>query len=152
MKKKMLLFIVLSVCALFAPSVMAASIDGCTTILPKIQIEPKIVNVTSTIITVIQIAVPVLLVIFGMVDMLKSVMGQKDDEIQKGRQIFIKRLLTAVLVFFVIAVVKLLISFVADDKPGLWECVNCFLNGAEENGTCKKSSDNDTVTYFVAEN
>ena len=52
---------------------------------------------------------------------------------------FIKRLLAAAIVFFVIAIVKLLFSFVADDKNGnMIDCVNCFLNGVNEtDGTCK---------------
>ena len=138
MKKKVLMSLVLLICVMSIPSVMAASIDGCTSILPKIQIEPKIVNVTSTIITVIQIAVPVILVIFGMIDLLKAVIASKEDEIKKGRQIFIKRLLAAVIVFFVISVVRLLISFVAEDnKQGFWECVDCFLEGADDvTGKC----------------
>lgn len=139
MKKKILMLIILLVCLLYVPNVLAADIKGCATILPGIKIDVKIANAVHTIILVIQIVVPVLLVIFGMLDLFKGITAQKEDEIKKGQQMFIKRLLSAAIIFFVIAIVKLLISFVAgDDSDGIMPCANCFLNGANsKTGKCK---------------
>ena len=137
MKKKMCLLLILMGAIFFAPSVMATNITGCESVIPGAVIDVKIANTVHTIILVIQIAVPILLVVFGMIDLFKAVMASKEDEIKKGRQTFIKRLLTAVIVFFVIAIVKFLISFVADDD-GIITCANCFLNGADKtSGVCK---------------
>ena len=72
--------------------------------------------VVSTIITLITIVVPVLLIIFGMIDFLKAVTASKEDEIKKGQQTFIKRLIAAVIVFFIIAIVRLIISFASNDN------------------------------------
>ena len=80
----------------------------------------------------------IVLVIMGMLDLFKGIYAQKEDEIKKGQQIFIKRLITAALVFFVVLIVKLVISLVADDKgTGIIECASCFLNGTQTDGTCK---------------
>ena len=49
----------------------------------------------STAITIIKIAVPILLIIFGMLDLGKAVIASKEDEIKKGQQTFIKRAITA---------------------------------------------------------
>ena len=137
MKKKVLLFAILLISIIYIPNVLAVDIQGCD-ILSGAKIDVKIANTVSTIITVIQIAVPVLLVIFGMLDLFKGITAQKEDEIKKGQNIFIKRLITAAIVFFVVAIVKLLISFVADDE-GIMTCANCFLNGANpNNGVCNK--------------
>ncbi len=84
--------------------------------------------VVSTIILVLKIAVPVLLVIFGSIDFLKSVTASKEDEIKKGQQTFIKRLIAAVLVFFIIQIVQLILNFAANDE-GISGCFNCFVNG-----------------------
>ena len=62
----------------------------------------KIPEITSWIITVAQVLVPVILVIFGVIDFVKALSSQKDDEIKKGQQTFIKRLIAAVIVFFVV--------------------------------------------------
>lgn len=101
---------------------------------------PYIINL---IITIIKIAVPVLLIIFGMLDLGKAVMAQKDDEIKKAEQTFIKRILSAVLVFFVIAIVQLIFKLVDPDDGGVWDCVSCFVNGPTERaqnsgGNCRK--------------
>ena len=137
MKKKIFLMLILMGVMFWVPSAMAANITGCESVIPGAAIDVKIANTVHTIILAIQIAVPVLLVIFGMIDLFKAVMASKEEEIKKGRQTFVKRLITAVIVFFVIAVVKFLISFVADDD-GIMTCANCFLNGADKtSGVCK---------------
>ena len=132
--------LVLGIGMCFAPSVLAANITGCETILPNVVIDTKIPNAVHTIITVIKIAVPVVLVIFGMMDLFKGITAQKEDEIKKGQQILIKRLITAAIVFFVISIVQVIISVAAgsSSEEGLWDCVNCFLRGADEvTGVCK---------------
>lgn len=90
----------------------------------------------STIITIIKIAVPILLIIFGMLDLGKAVIAAKEDEIKKGQQIFIKRLISAAIIFFVISIVQLLVSFVAGDE-GIMTCASCFINGTDRAGVCK---------------
>ena len=92
--------------------------------------------VVHTIVIIIKIVVPVLLVIFGSIDFLKAVIAQKEDEIKKGQQTFIKRLIAAVIVFFVVQIVQLIISFASGDDTDITNCFDCFVNG---NG-CKASS------------
>ena len=137
MKKRNLLFLLLLLCMLSVPSVMAANIKGCETIMPGVAIDVKIANTVHTIIVAIKVVVPVLLVIFGMLDLFKGITAQKEDEIKKGQQIFVKRLISAAIIFFVVSIVQLLISFVAGDEPGIMNCASCFINGAKTNGQCK---------------
>lgn len=129
MKKKILFITILLITILYMPNVLAANITACNTALPNVMIDEKIPNAVHTIITVIKIAVPILLVIFGMLDLLKGVMASKEDEIKKGQNILIKRIITAVMIFFVWSLVQLLISFVADDNGGITACADCFING-----------------------
>lgn len=87
-------------------------------------------KITSTIVLVIEIVVPIILVIFGMLDLGKAVIAQKEDDIKKGQQTFIKRLIAAIIVFLVVFVVKLVIGLVvSDNKNSITGCMNCFLNG-----------------------
>ena len=54
----------------------------------------------------------------------------EEDEIKKGQQAFVKRLIYAALVFFVLVIVKVLISAVADSSGSkILECAECFLEG-----------------------
>lgn len=92
---------------------------------------PKTVNVVYT---AMQIVVPIIIVIFGMIDLVKAVIAQKEDEIKKSQMTFIKRLIAGALVFFVFVIIKLLVSFVADsstDANKIIDCADCFLNGIE---------------------
>ena len=93
------------------------------------KIPPIIPKTVSIIYIVIQIAVPVVLVIMGSLDLLKGVMAQDEKEIKKGQQMFIKRLISGALVFFVFVIVKVVISAVADGTSNkIFECTECFVN------------------------
>ena len=121
---------------LLSSNVLAVNIQGCSV---DAEIDVKIANAVHTIILVIQIVVPVLIVIFGSLDFAKAVIAQKEDEIKKGQQTFIKRLIAGVIVFFVVVVVKLVVSFAAgeNDKDDILNCADCFLNGANaSSGKC----------------
>lgn len=138
MKKKVLIIMLLMLTIFYAPGVFAKNITGCESILPNAVIDVKIPNTVHTVIVVIKIAVPVLLVIFGMLDLFKGITAQKEDEIKKGQQIFIKRLISAAIIFFVVSIVQLLVSFVSGgEEPGIMECASCFINGADSTGKCK---------------
>lgn len=91
----------------------------------------------STIITIIKIAVPILLIIFGMLDLGKAVIAAKEDEIKKGQQTFIKRAIAAVIVFFVIQVVQIVLRFVSGNDQNIAGCFNCFINGNSGDGSCE---------------
>lgn len=90
-------------------------------------------NIVSTVVLIIQIAIPVILIIFGMIDLGKAVMAQKDDEIKKGQQTFFKRLLAAAIVFFIIAVVKLVVGVIAGaGGASSISCIDCFVSGGNK--------------------
>ena len=137
MKKKILIFSLL-MCLMYVPSVLAVNITGCEELIPGVVIDAKIPNTVHTIIVVIKIAVPVLLVIFGMLDLFKGITAQKEDEIKKGQQLFIKRLIAAAIIFFIVSIVQLIVSFVSSDEPGIMNCASCFINGVDSTGACNK--------------
>lgn len=86
---------------------------------------PKVVKIGYTI---IQVAVPILLVVMGSLDLVKGLYASKEDEIKKGQQTFIKRLIAAALIFFVFAITKVVVSFAADGTSSkILECAECFL-------------------------
>lgn len=138
MKKKILLFVITLACLFYVPSVLAVNITGCESVIPGVVIDAKIPNTVHTIIVVIKIAIPVLLVIFGMLDLAKGIVAQKEDEIKKSQQIFVKRLITAAIIFFVVSIVQLLVSFVSGEEPGIMNCASCFINGVDSAGNCTR--------------
>lgn len=92
---------------------------------------------TSTCVTIVKILVPILLIILGMIDMLKATYSQKDDEMKKAQQIFVKRLIAALLVFFVVAIVQFTFEILAKTGFGdAMSCVNSFVNGGVSKTPC----------------
>ena len=99
-------------------------------------------KVTRLIYNFIMILIPIVLVVLGTLDLVKAIMSQKDDEIRKGRQIFGKRCVTALIIFFVFALVKLIISFVGRDKDtsnSALQCAKCFLS---DSSACEIDAEN----------
>lgn len=103
--------------------------SGLVTGIPSL-----IPNVLSILYNIIQIAVPIILVVIGSLDLMKGISAQKEDEMKKGQQIFIKRLISAVLIFFVFIIVKFVISLVAADDVTenkairIMQCAECFID------------------------
>lgn len=113
----------------FVVSPVFASMEACNSYL-DITIDEKIANATRIVVLVIQIVIPILLVIFGSIDFVKAVVAQKEDEIKKGQQTFVKRIIAAVIVFFIVAIVKLIVGFGAGKKStNILNCVSCFVDG-----------------------
>ena len=133
MKKVLNLCLILLISVIFVDIVgaetynnYAPSTVSCGNIAEIPKLLPKVISI---IYNVILIAVPILLVVIGSLDLVKGVTASKEDDIKKGQQMFIKRLISAVLIFFVFMVVKIVISFVEDEKsPNILDCAECFIN------------------------
>ena len=138
MKKKILLILVLALMLCYISPVFAAdatcetktNISSCDSLISaSVLIDKKVPEITSIVVNTIKIVVPVLLVIMGSIDLLKGVTAQKEDEIKKGQQIFVKRLIAGILVFFVFAIVQLLVGLAAGDSgKTIMDCANCFIS------------------------
>lgn len=113
--------------ALFMPmtNVLAYSKFNCGT---TTEIPVKIADIVRMIVLIIEIATPVILVVVGSIDLIKAMTAGKDDEMSKAQGLFVKRLITGVLVFFVVAGVKLVLSLVSDDTNVI-TCIDYFVNG-----------------------
>ena len=97
-------------------------------------IPRKIPELTSLAITIVQVAVPIILVIMGSIDLFKGITAGKEDEMKKGQQMFIKRLVVGIIIFLVVVIVKFVISLVADaSTSNISSCIDCFIsNDCEE--------------------
>lgn len=94
-------------------------------------------NIVGFIVKAIWIGVPILLIIFGMIDLGKAVIASKEDEVKKATKAFGKRFLYAVGVFVVVWLVQFVLSTVANvagndavnyDESGWQACWNKIIN------------------------
>ena len=87
----------------------------------------------GNIVSFIKIAVPIILVVMGSIDLTKAVMASKDDEIKKAQSTLLKRAIVGVIIFFIPAIVNLLVGMVFPDyrDDENYNCVRCVLDTSE---------------------
>ena len=74
------------------------------------DLAPIIRFVKYGVFPIIQWGIPILLILFGTIDLGKAVIAGKEDEMKNAQKMLIKRVLYAVLVFFVIPLVSLVFN------------------------------------------
>lgn len=62
----------------------------------------KIVSLAKNALMLIQIIIPILLIIWGTIDLGKAVVASKEDDIKKAQGMLIKRIIAAVIVFLLV--------------------------------------------------
>lgn len=85
----------------------------------------------------IKVVVPVILIIIGMTDLAKAIIGKDDSEIKKAQSSLIKKIVVAVCVYLVITLVGLIMSLIYpnwDDECS--EAISCALTNPFDS-TCE---------------
>lgn len=99
----------------------------------KVEFAASIADIFYYILLIIQIAVPITIVLFGMMDLVKALVSGKEDDAKKSQGVFFKRLVIGASIFLVIFVVKIAMQFVSPDQS-VMNCINCFVNGSKTCG------------------
>lgn len=115
-------------------------LNACETALGA-EVPDSILKMVHYVYLGIQIIVPILLIIFGMIELAKAITAQKEDEIKKAQGGLLKKAIVAVIVFLVFSLVKFVFNFASgdlgpDNKGNVWNCVSCFIDGPT-GGTCE---------------
>ena len=108
-------------------------------------VDDNLASLIHTVIVLLKIGIPILLIVFGMLDFGKGVIAGKEDEIKSGQRMFIKRAISAFLVFFVVTIVQTVIEL-ADDKNSdnesdAWNCANLIMNGPKKTAPKEKTNE-----------
>lgn len=85
---------------------MLISAVSCDNLMPIIRL------IKNGVIPLIQIGIPIILILLGMLDLGKAVMASKEDEIKGAQKLLIKRCIYAIAIFFVVLIVQLVFSLV----------------------------------------
>ena len=90
-----------------------------------------ILRFIGRIINIIKVIVPVILIIMGMIDMAKATTASDEKQMQTARKMFMKRIIYAVMVLFVISIVQLVFTIleksVFQKENDLLSCVSCVI-------------------------
>jgi len=86
---------------------------------------------------ILKILIPLILIIFGSIDLFKAVIASKDDEIKKSVKTLLIRAVAGIIIFFVPTFINFIVSVIDDDNVyngDFADCTKCMLDPNDE--TC----------------
>ncbi len=103
--------------------------DDCGGLLFLVKI------IRNGVFPILQIGVPIVLIVLGTLDLGKAVIASDDKQVKEAQGKLIKRCVYAVLVFFIVTIVNLLLSMIGRIAPkeagGITDWIECW-NAAEK--------------------
>jgi len=86
-------------------------------------------QVLGIILTIFKIVIPLLIIIFGMIDLGKAVVASKDDEIKKAIKSLALRAVAGIVIFFIPTLVRVIFGMVSGFESDNYEiCGACISN------------------------
>lgn len=101
------------------------------------SIDPFLPAITSSIINVIKIGIPIILIFIGMLDLGKAVMTNDEKVMKAAQGTIIKRFVYAILIFLIVAIVQLVFGVLAksstntNNTTNATACISCFINNTD---------------------
>lgn len=92
----------------------------------------EIIQIIGYVILIVKVAIPLLIIAFGVLDFGKAVVAEKEDEIKKSTKRLLYRVLAGVVIFLVPNIITFVFGAIGGyntvkDKAGFDQCETCFL-------------------------
>ncbi len=84
----------------------------------------NLLNLVKWVIRILQIAIPIALILFGTIDMGKAVIAGDEKKMKEAQKPFIKRIVSAVIVFCIPFIVNLVMNLITAGNGEWRECWN----------------------------
>lgn len=104
----------------------------------SIDIDMIVPTFTVGLVNLVKVIIPILLVAYGMMDLAKAVMANDEKIMKEAQGKFIKRIVYAVIIFFIVAIVQLIFGTLAKasgksqtgevSKTNINACIACFIS------------------------
>lgn len=113
---------------------------------PKICSDLKEVwQIIGWVLWVFKIVIPIIIIIFGMIDLGKAVVASKDDEIKKSIKSLAMRAVAGVIIFFIPSLVAAIFGMVDSFQQVQGEysvCETCIKNPGQCGGSSSNNNNN----------
>ena len=99
------------------------------------KMPSQIQDVTKSLYDLAMVVTPIILIVMGTIDLTKGIMSGKEEEMKKGRETFIKRIVVGIIVFLVALITRFAVSIVAGSNSNytrIIECMDCFIGGSSK--------------------
>lgn len=131
-----------------------AAVDICT------EDYAPVWNIVGLVVNIIKIGIPIVLILFGMIDLGKAVIASKEDEVKKATKLLGKRFLYAVGVFASVWLVTLVLDIAADTigknnenydyNEASWKRCWNLVNGNNADAKCYYNSSTGETKWTVS--
>lgn len=89
---------------------------------------------------ILKILIPLILIVFGVIDISKAVLSSKDDEIKKSAKTLVMRIIAGIIIFFIPSVLNFVVNLIGDRATGVYDenhgtfkdCTSCMLSPGQD--------------------
>lgn len=86
----------------------------------------EVMRIIKIVLTIIKIAVPIILIIFGMITYIRAILDPDDNRINKANKTIVNMLIAAASIFLIPTIVENIFNIVGSNSNDI---VDCFKNG-----------------------
>lgn len=86
----------------------------------------NVMYLVGVVVAVIRIAIPIILIVIGMTDLIKALTSQDDKQIKQATTLLIKKVVIGVVIFLVPTLVRLIMNIIAQEDYKA--CITCVTN------------------------
>ena len=149
-KNKKIILLILMIITILPEIVIAAEAGTEYLICDGKRIPAVIVHMSSSFMTLIKIAIPILLVISGMISFIKVTYSSSvEDEMKKAKTKLVRNILAASIIFFIFSIINFAVSLVAGANNNFMSCAKCFINDDESKCEFKYLIDEELEQGFI---
>lgn len=116
---------------------MKSWVHECSVCIPG-----QVASLVKMAYTAILIAVPLLLIITGMITLASSIMKQKEEDIKKAQQLLVKKFVAGAIVFFLFILIRWLVAYF---DGNLADCFDALINYNETEHACTYNANGEVV-------
>ena len=98
-------------------------------------IRPTI-YIIKTVYNIVKILVPVGIILFGMLELIKAIMSKDDTAIKKTQSALINKVIAGVIIFFIFIVVDLSLSLLEKNNVDVGDWLSCWQNPGTVDSSC----------------
>ena len=127
--KKRINYLFLTLLLLILPISKIQAIEkvscGNDVVFPK-----QMPSVISFVISTMLYLIPIILIVMGMIDLIKALIQQKEEDMKRYQKQFFKRILIAACALLIIVIVKTILNVLVglNERNNVGDCLNCFIN------------------------
>ena len=112
------------------------------------DIAKKLFSFIGNIFNIMKIIIPIIIILIGTIDLIKAMIANDTDASKKAQNMFIKRLIIGIAIFFVFPIASFIMNLIGNSMDN--NCMDCF-NSPNNSLKCSFNNNSDDATKIKLE-